>query len=126
MVRNEQAIGAGRLLPPAARRLHRCEVALLQTFVNQAATAVENARLLREIEQRNRDLAASLELQTAMAEVLRLISENPGELGPCSGHPGSGAPAVRRRRAGISSSPQRDRGRPRRACRQQGTRTTTT
>jgi GAF domain-containing protein/DNA-binding response OmpR family regulator len=80
MIRNDQAIGAVGFFRQAAGGYTDAEVELLQTFVNQAATAVENARLLREIEQRNSDLAASLELQTAMAEVLRLISEHPGEL----------------------------------------------
>jgi GAF domain-containing protein/DNA-binding response OmpR family regulator len=80
MIRNDQAIGAVGFYRKAAGGYTDAEVALLQTFVNQAATAVENARLLREIEQRNSDLAESLELQTAMAEVLRLISEHPGEL----------------------------------------------
>ncbi|MBI1816956.1 MAG: GAF domain-containing protein [Deltaproteobacteria bacterium] len=80
MIRNDQAIGVVGFYRQAAGGYTDAEVALLQTFVNQAATAVENARLLREIEQRNSDLAESLELQTAMAEVLRLISEHPGEL----------------------------------------------
>lgn len=56
------------------------EISLLQTFTDQAAIAVDNARLLREIEERNSDLAESLELQTATSEVLQLISSNPGEL----------------------------------------------
>ncbi|HSH11350.1 MAG TPA: GAF domain-containing protein, partial [Ilumatobacter sp.] len=56
------------------------EVALLQTFANQAAIAVDNARLLQEIEQRNTELGDSLELQTATSEVLRIISAHPGDL----------------------------------------------
>ena len=56
------------------------EVAMVQAFADQAAIAVDNARLLAEIEERNRDLAASLELQTATSEILELISANPGDL----------------------------------------------
>ena len=56
------------------------EIALLETFADQAAIAVDNARLLREIEERNSDLSESLELQTATSEILQLISDNPGNL----------------------------------------------
>ena len=56
------------------------EIALLETFADQAAIAVDNARLLREIERRNTELSESLELQTATSEILQLISDNPGNL----------------------------------------------
>ena len=56
------------------------EVTLLKAFADQAAIAVDNARLLAEIEERNTELSESLELQTATSEVLRLISANPGDL----------------------------------------------
>ncbi len=56
------------------------EISLLEAFADQAAIAVDNARLLQEIEERNTDLSESLELQTATSEVLQLISANPGEL----------------------------------------------
>ena len=56
------------------------ETALLRPSTDQAAIAVDNARLLREIEERNNDLSESLELQTATSEVLQLISANPGDL----------------------------------------------
>ncbi|HSM67370.1 MAG TPA: GAF domain-containing protein, partial [Ilumatobacteraceae bacterium] len=58
------------------------ETALLQAFSDQAAIAIDNARLLREIEERNHELSESLELQTASSEVLQLISANPGDLLP--------------------------------------------
>jgi GAF domain-containing protein len=56
------------------------QVSLFQAFTDQAAIAVDNARLLREIEERNQDLSESLELQTATSDILELISSNPGEL----------------------------------------------
>ena len=56
------------------------EMSLLKAFTDQAAIAVANARLLRQIEERNSDLSESLELQTATSEVLELISANPGDL----------------------------------------------
>ena len=42
----------------------------------------ENARLLDQLNARNRDLAQSLDRQTAMAEVLRIVSSSPGDLMP--------------------------------------------
>ena len=46
---------------------------LLQTFASQAAVAVENARLFKELEARNAELTESLARQTATGEVLRAM-----------------------------------------------------
>jgi GAF domain-containing protein len=80
MVRDDVALGVvafSRLVPGGYTD---AEVSLLKTFVDQAAVAVDNARLLIEIEKRNSELAESLELQTATGAILALISANPGDL----------------------------------------------
>ena len=58
------------------------EVAVMQTFADQAVIAIENARLFNELEERNREVSQALEQQTAMSEVLSIIASSPANLQP--------------------------------------------
>src|SRR5262249_16997868 len=52
------------------------------TFAAQAVIAIENVRLFKELEARNRDVTRSLEQQTATSEILRVISSSPTNVPP--------------------------------------------
>ena len=82
LLRGEEAIGSLTIRRTEVRPFTPKQIELAETFADQAVIAIENVRLFEEVQSRTRDLAESLEQQTATSEVLQVISSSPGELEP--------------------------------------------
>ena len=82
LVRGETAIGAILIRRSEVRPFTEQQIRLLETFADQAAIAIENARLFEELERRNAELSESLEQQAGTAEILRVIATSPTDARP--------------------------------------------
>jgi signal transduction histidine kinase/ActR/RegA family two-component response regulator len=82
MLRDGRPVGTLTVARRERKYFSEHQITLLKTFAAQAAIAVENVRLLHELQTRNRELAESLEQQTAASEILRVMSGNPTNVQP--------------------------------------------
>src|SRR5262249_7312037 len=82
LLREGTAIGTIMIRRMEVRPFSEKQIKLLETFADQAVIAIENVRLFKELEDRNRQLTESLEQQTATSEILRVIASSPTDVQP--------------------------------------------
>ena len=75
-MREDELVGIFSLGRPEPEPFTPGQIKLVQTFADQAAIAIENARLFNEVKAKTDDLSEALEQQTATADVLKVISRS--------------------------------------------------
>jgi signal transduction histidine kinase len=82
LLREAHALGAITLRRVEVRPFTEKQISLLKTFADQAAIAIENARLFNDLQSTNATLREALEQQTATGEILSVISSSPTNVQP--------------------------------------------
>jgi len=82
LMREGELVGIFSLGRPEPEPFTESQIKLTQTFADQAAIAIENARLFNEVKARTDELSEALEHQKASGEVLRAIAQSVADATP--------------------------------------------
>ncbi|MEA2898442.1 MAG: hypothetical protein QOJ84_4057, partial [Bradyrhizobium sp.] len=78
-------VGIGTIIlthPEAGFKLSPKQLALVQTFADQAVIAIENARLFDEVQAKTGELTEALTYQTGSGNILKVIASSPTDVAP--------------------------------------------
>jgi GAF domain-containing protein len=75
-------VGVIALMRSVVKPFTEKQIELVSTFADQAVIAIENVRLFDEVQEGKEELQESLEYQTAISDVLNVISRSPSNIQP--------------------------------------------
>ena len=82
LARENEVIGSIMVRRREVNPFTEKQIALLKTFADQAAIAIENVRLFKELQTRNDEISEALEQQTATSEILKATASSPTDIQP--------------------------------------------
>ena len=80
IARGEQVLGRIGIASTQATEISYAVLTGLKVFADQAAIAIENARLIRELRERNQEISENLDTRRVMGEVLSIVASAPTDL----------------------------------------------